>query len=374
MRKQSPRKRTEAPSQASATLSHVFRNAELHGIWSVPRDPAWAVGTNHPIGGTDIPLIEHNRQYAVPSPAWEVDYYPTVLSGELYGVQHPWAVGWGYFGGTPASRTLVLGHAGANTWKIVPSASVDDPGGVFLDNHLRAVSGKSANDVWAAGYTDSFFRDQSLLLRWTGGPAWNVVPSPQPGFSNGLFGVAAIQPNLAWAVGAWMESLSGAQHTNVIEWDGANWTVVPSDDGPGTNESWLKGVTAVSATDAWAVGAYTKGVHTVGLALRRTGSSWKFQQSFDGEMLAVSASGSKDVWVVGNAGATPLVSNWDGSKWRSVPLSGAFQANDQLNAVHAIAPSDVWVAGSRRYTLGGHYRKTLTAHWDGNSWTVVPSP
>ena len=53
---------------------------------------------------------------------------------------------------------------------------------------------------------------------------------------------------------------------------------------------------------------------------------------------------------------------------------GAFKPHDQLNSVHAIASNDVWVGGSRVHTIGSTYKKTLTVHWDGNSWTVIPSP
>ena len=37
----------------------------------------------------------------------------------------------------------------------------------------------------------------------------------------------------------------------------------------------------------------------------------------------------------------------------------------------AIAANDVWVAG---YYFPGSYAQTLIEHWDGTSWSVVPSP
>ena len=52
-------------------------------------------------------------------------------------------------------------------------------------------------------------------------------------------------------------------------------------------------------------------------------------------------------------------------------LSSTFYLNT-LVAVAAISSDDVWAVGQQRYTeMEG---ETLTLHWDGSTWTVVPSP
>jgi hypothetical protein len=88
-----------------------------------------------------------------------------------------------------------------------------------------------------------------------------VVPSPNAG--NGqivLFGVTAIAPNDAWAVGFFVEALNQdrPQKTFTEHWDGTSWTVVPSPNvgGPNTQtiSNQLRGVIAVSANDVWAFG------------------------------------------------------------------------------------------------------------------------
>ena len=87
------------------------------------------------------------------------------------------------------------------------------------------------------------------------------MPSPNTG--NGqivLFGVTAIAPNDAWAVGFFVEALNGdrPQKTLIEHWDGTSWTVVPSPNvgGPDTQtiSNQLRGVIAVSANDVWAFG------------------------------------------------------------------------------------------------------------------------
>ncbi|HEX7734202.1 MAG TPA: hypothetical protein VF458_05055 [Ktedonobacteraceae bacterium] len=42
-----------------------------------------------------------------------------------------------------------------------------------------------------------------------------------------------------------------------------------------------------------------------------------------------------------------------------------------LNAVLALAPDNVWVAG---YTHTGSNYDTLVEHWNGKNWSVVASP
>src|SRR5207248_4313678 len=101
--------------------------------------------------------------------------------------------------------------------------------------------------IWAVGDLVS----QTLVLHWDGS-SWSIVPSPSPGSSNYLRGVAAVSSNDVWAVGDY----SGG--TLVLHWNGAKWSIVPS---PGTAQ--LKRVAVVAANDVWAVGNYyNNGVQT----------------------------------------------------------------------------------------------------------------
>ena len=84
----------------------------------------------------------------------------------------------------------------------------------------------------------------------------------------------------------------------------------------------------VSATDAWAVGTY-------------------FDHSFNQH---------------------PLVERWDGKKWRLVPTDGLGLGS--ALAVDAISANDAWLVGFGT----GSPLPTMTAHWDGAGWSLVPSP
>jgi hypothetical protein len=90
--------------------------------------------------------------------------------------------------------------------------------------------------------------------------------------------------------------------------------------------------------------------------------------------------GQNDVWVVGvqvvpSAKVHPAAEHWDGSAWTlvSTPFSGL--GENALNGVSAVSSDDVWAVGywQPEKKVSAAFN-TLTEHWDGTSWSVVPSP
>lgn len=100
-----------------------------------------------------------------------------------------------------------------------------------------------------------------------------------------------------------------------------------------------------------------------------------------------------DAWAVGrntvydpNAGnnsflrSTPVSYHWDGATWTQVPVPSpvpyAEGQKPELYAVEAIAPDDVWAAGTKiTQDLGGFLGpQAFVIHWDGTSWTEVAAP
>jgi hypothetical protein len=78
-----------------------------------------------------------------------------------------------------------------------------------------------------------------------------------------------------------------------------------------------------------------------------------------------------NAWAVGNydPGQT-LITHWDGASWTAVPSPNP-GTDDRLSAVTALTASNAWAVGE--YDDGTAIR-TLTEHWDGTAWTQVPSP
>ncbi len=87
--------------------------------------------------------------------------------------------------------------------------------------------------------------------------------------------------------------------------------------------------------------------------------------AFSNTLQAVAAISANNIWAVGSYSlqgpVNTLVEHWDGSSWSIVPSPNPL-ANNELNGISALGPNDIWAVG------------TLTIHWDGTSWTSVPAP
>ena len=89
-----------------------------------------------------------------------------------------------------------------------------------------------------------------------------------------------------------------------------------------------------------------------------------------------------DIWAVGRAqdinaalgASVTMTMHYDGQQWTTVPSPNSAVYGNWLMAVNAIATDDVWAVGQSNEVEGEVFYETLTIHWDGQSWTVVPSP
>ena len=248
-----------------------------------------------------------------------------------------------------------------------PGREVAGPAGSFsVGGQLDGVAAAPASGVWAAG---SSTLGNPLTVRWDG-RAWKRVPapggdhltSPEGGYLND---VAAVSADDAWAVGAGMFNRALIEH-----WDGAAWTRVPSPDpGGGTV---LNGVAAISATSAWAVGGTNDSGQTV--IEHWDGGAWTQVPSptpagTSSDLYGVAATSASNAWAVGQTdtrtGSTTLIEHWDGTAWKQVP-SPAPPAGGSLAGVAATSAANAWAVGSSS--------GALIEHWNGRAWTLVPSP
>ena len=91
----------------------------------------------------------------------------------------------------------------------------------------------------------------------------------------------------------------------------------------------------------------------------------------------VTAVSANDVWAVG-ASATissridqTLIEHWNGATWSVVPSPNVGTNNNVLNGLTRVPAGDMWAVG---YYVSDNGIQTLTEHWDGAVWSVVPSP
>jgi hypothetical protein len=318
-------------------------------------------------------------------PTWGIVDSPNVGTGDnsLLAVDaisptDMWAVGT-YQDDAGDDRALTLHWDGA-AWTVVPAPSVGEDG-----DRLVAVSASSSTDVWAVGISlyDGGFAGDTLTMHWNG-EAWRVVPSPSPDSENDptpLTGVVALSPSNAWAVGYYHEG-GATEQTLILHWDGVAWTIVPS---PNVNAraNILLGVTAISATDIWAVGFFIDPEDfAAALTMHWDGAGWSVYPTEvingDEVLLAVDANGPSDVWGVGAFGNPifgqafgPLAEHWDGSLWEDTNAPDA-DGENLLAGVSAISSADVWAVGYQSPEL--FTTQTLAEHWDGGEWVIASTP
>jgi hypothetical protein len=285
-------------------------------------------------------------------------------------ISDAWAVGFAAGAGTSPLQALIERWDGTR-WAPVPAPA--RPSGT--DSRLHGIVAVSASDVWAVGSQTTHTRTHSLIEHWNGS-AWSVVASPrgEPAGAE-LLAVTSAGTGGLWAVG---DVNIGGSFTQLVEhWDGVRWkTVAGAPVGP-TGHDFLSAVAAAGPADVWAVGRL--GRHSVPVIEHWDGTRWKQVpqpvSGYDSSLSGVAVVGTSDVWAVGSQNLTQTVTeHWDGLAWQLVPSPSPAGGNTQngLQGIAVLARGDVWAVGA---TLsGGAQRTTLTEHWDGRSWTLVPSP
>ena len=83
-----------------------------------------------------------------------------------------------------------------------------------------------------------------------------------------------------------------------------------------------------------------------------------------------------DAWAVGFQSGSgvdaTLTEHWNGNTWTVVP-SPALGSDSRLRSVRGTSASDVWAVGNYLDDTANKF-ETLILHWDGNTWTQVTSP
>jgi hypothetical protein len=189
-------------------------------------------------------------------------------------------------------------------WNGSPPASPATGTGAV--NILQGTAAVSACDVWAAGYTGGpagKSTSRALIEHWTGG-SWAVTPVPPLDTYTRLFGVSAVSASNVWAAGFTTDAASNRLQALILHWDGSSWTRQATPSPAGTDSAVLA-ITALSATDAWAVGQSRTGSSSVPMALHFDGTSWTpttVPPPSDGSepyFTAVSGVSGSDVWASG---------------------------------------------------------------------------
>ena len=255
-------------------------------------------------------------------------------------------------------------------WSVVSSPNVPN-----VSNGLSGVAAVSATDAWAVGSSGSQSSSGQTLIEHWNGSQWQIVTSPNPSsIYNTLYAVTAVSATDVWAVG-YDANPSGATQTLIEQWNGMQWSVVKSPS-PASVDNELFSVTAVSVRNIWAVGFSASSTSEQTLIEHWNGTRWSVVKSpspgSNDVLSGVAAVSATNVWAVGasNTMSQTLIEHWNGTQW-SVVKSPNPGSGGVLTAVADVSTSNVWATGY--YTKSNSSQQTLVEHWNGTRWQVVTS-
>jgi hypothetical protein len=327
-----------------------------------------------------VPLAGAGGQSGLP--AWGTEPSPNGPGGNfLTGISvgsatDIWAVGRTMDAWRAHSLTL---HFDGSTWAIVPSPTDE---GLRLEDVVTI----GPADAWAVGWTGSpsSLDDRNVAMHWDG-TSWSIVATPQPGgvSVDRLLAVDAAAPNDVWAVGTYWDASGYEQHSVILHWDGVSWRIVQTGRPLTTRrndqvecDTWggLTGITVVTASNVWAVGDSTT-CHFDGMFWTEVPSPQPRREHYEiaYPLEDVSAASPTDIWAVGarildgpfQISWDTLAEHWDGTEWTRHTID--IPVGQVLLGVDAVASNDVWAVGGDDYGA-------MIIHYDGSSWSRVPTP
>lgn len=177
---------------------------------------------------------------------------------------------------------------------------------------IHALYGRSPSDIWLAAGIHAPDSGE-VGMHWDGS-RWTVEPMPLPADATNwiIRAFSGTSPGDVWAVGSYFDA-NQVEHPLMEHWNGTSWARVAGPAPAGSPIVEVYGVTAVSPSDAWAVGTYKRGPTPPG------------------------------------HGGDNLIGHWDGRKWTVVPAASVSpDYNAALWSIAAVAPTDIWAVGSMR--------------------------
>ncbi len=287
---------------------------------------------------------------------------------------------------TESSNNTLAIHWNGTSWSAVstpnPAPDCEDGDILWGGQSLNAVAAVSRNDVWAVG--GDCYSMHTLIEHWDG-TAWSMVGSPRLQIGGGdswseLSGVAAISSSNVWAVG-WQDA--GGLQPLIEHWNGTSWSVVPGAS-PRGGESYLTSISASGPNERLGGGGAAPNSNFVE---HWNGTNWSVvstpQPTRGSSLDAVTAISPTNAWAVGSQRASTgaqvtFVVHWDGTSWTEVPSPNprtAGDAENQLRSVAALSADNVWAFGMYKSEQTNiHQHRSLVLHWNGVSWSIVSSP
>ena len=139
---------------------------------------------------------------------------------------------------------------------------------------------------------------------------------------------------------------------------------------------------AAGPNDIWAVGWKNSGNGLRSLLLHYDGTGWTEGAAVpkvgtgDNVLTGISVVSNDDVWATGyyvdGTQYKTLTLHYNGTTWSHVPSPNGADGTDILMGIDASSPTNAWAVGFEYRAALDHYVAS-TQHWDGSGWTAFPS-
>src|SRR5207244_2063449 len=164
-------------------------------------------------------------------------------------------------------------------------------------------------------------------------------------------------------------------------WTAAGGASNPPSSGPAGTWAFVPSPSVESASPSIVVDNTLQGIEAIAPDdLCTVGTAWSIVPSPSpgavvNDLRAVSALSGNDAWAVGFCAgwyrSSTLILHWDGGSWSRVPSPNpnAGFASNELYGIATFSPDDIWAVGVSGNST--HPYAPLALHWDGASWSAI---
>jgi hypothetical protein len=217
------------------------------------------------------------------------------------------------------------------------------------------LAARGPGEAWATGYEHAADGPRPLVYRWDG-TAWSRDTGFPGAGEAGLLGKVQFVGEEMWTLHN--RSGSGA----ILRRTAGGWSTLPL-----PHTLWTYQDFAAVPGAAWVVGEDDTGLKV----LHYDGSGWTAQSVPDGVryVMGITARSATDAWAWGDTSTRTTALRWNGTTWRDAKVPLPPDSN-----VHTILPETsgrVTVGGSQ-YTDG--VARTYLMTWNGHAWRTTYPP
>lgn len=343
-----------------------------HDVWAMGDDRDWNMLGSYPGNGAYVTDTEHwdgTRWTRVPSPNVPFSGLQSagVMSSGSFMSFPSQADGW-FAGGyrSPGGLTSPLvEHWDGSRWTVTPTLSPATFGAA--GGTVAGLAASSATDAWIAVDTPS--NGAAPRLEHWNGTSWQYASYPGASDTELFDTLYGSHPDDVWAL-----ARTTAGHVT-LHWNGTKWSTAPVPLPANAQFTTFSRITDTSPSDAWLVGYYSLASNAgKGLPLVEhwNGSSWSLVAmptpagNLGVNLDDVTAISASDAWAVGSYGPpgangvpVNLTEHWNGTKW-SVVSAPSPALGSILSGVSASSATSVWAVGVRYSPAQGAERAVYT--------------